>query len=163
VAIQRTLCALTFFLLAVAAQAQQELLELARADISSARTGMVGAAMELTPEQQKVFWPIYRDYAREQDALLVQRMEMLKEFAANLDLMTPHEANRIARQSFDIQRARLQQREVYFERIAKALDPILAARFIQVDGQVSTLLDFELMKSTPLIAPPAADSVEVIN
>lgn len=160
---QRVLCALILSLVALAAQAQQELLELARADISSARTGMVGLAMDLTPEQQEVFWPIYRDYAREQDALLVQRMEMLKEFAANFDNMTAEHANRIARQSFDIQRARLQRRENYFERISKALDPILAARFIQVDGQVSTLLDFELMKSTPLIAPPPADSVEVVN
>jgi hypothetical protein len=44
-----------------------------------------------------------------------------------------------------------------------ALDPILAARFIQVDSQVSTLLDFELMKSTPLIAPPPETDVELVE
>ncbi len=47
--------------------------------------------------------------------------------------------------------------------MSKALDPILAARFIQVDSQVFTLLDFELMKSTPLIAPPPETDVELVE
>ena len=149
--------------LSLSAQAQQDLLGLARADISSARTGMVVAAMDLTPSQQQIFWPIYSEYAEEQDALLVRRMEMLKEFADSFDKMTTQHANHIAQLSFTIQRARLQRREDYFDRMSKALDPILAARFIQVDSQVSTLLDFELMKATPLIAPPPGTDVELVE
>ncbi|MCX2981180.1 hypothetical protein EYC98_09915 [Halieaceae bacterium IMCC14734] len=161
---QRALCGLFLSFLVMAANAEQALLEMARADISGARNDIVLLAMDLTPAQQKVFWPIYQDYAKEQDTLLVQRMTMLEEFSANFGNMTADHANRIADQSFAIQRARLQRRENYFARISKALDPILAARFIQVDSQVSTLLDFELMKSTPLIAPPPpVDNVEVVN
>lgn len=52
------------------ASAQQEMLELARSDIRTARMGLVVTAMELTPAQQEAFWPIYREYAAEQDALL---------------------------------------------------------------------------------------------
>ena len=160
---QRALCILIFSCLVMTAQAEQSLLELARADISGARTEIVVSAMELTAAQQEVFWPIYQDYAREQDALLVQRMTILKEFSANFGNMTADHANRIAKQSFALQRARLQTREKYFARLSQAVDPILAARFIQVDAQVATLLDFELMKSTPLIAPPPSDNVEVVE
>ncbi len=64
--------------------------------------------------------------------------------------MTDAAAHSIAEKSFDIQRSRMQRRESYFNKFSEALGPVLAARFIQVDGQVSTLLDFELMKATPL-------------
>jgi hypothetical protein len=138
------------------ALAQQELLELARSDIRTARMGMVAAAMNLTAAQQEVFWPLYREYALEQDALLEKRMEMLKQFNLNYENMSDSAAHSIAEQSFDIQHARLKRRERYFEKFSDALGPVLAARFIQVDGQVSTLLDFELMKATPLITPPPA-------
>jgi hypothetical protein len=134
--------------------AQQELLELARSDIRTARMGMVAAAMNLTAAQQEVFWPLYREYALEQDALLEKRMEMLKQFNLNYENMSDATAHSIAKQSFDIQRARATRRERYFEKFSAAVGPVLAARFIQVDGQVSTLLDFELMKATPLITPP---------
>ncbi len=78
---RRTILLVCLLSWAALANAQQELLELARSDIRTARMGLVAAAMELTPEQQKVFWPLYRQYALEQDALLEKRMEMLTEFA----------------------------------------------------------------------------------
>ena len=153
---KRLILLLVIFAGSTLAGAQQELLELARADIRTARMGMVAAAMDLNPEQQELFWPLYREYALEQDALLEKRMEMLKQFALNYENMSDAAALSIAQQSFDIQRSRSKRRERYFERFSEALGPVLAARFIQVDGQVSTLLDFELMKATPLITPPPA-------
>lgn len=154
---KRLLLVLSILAGSMLANAQQELLELARSDIRSARMGLVAAAMELTPEQQEVFWPLYRQYANEQDALLENRMEMLKQFARNYENMSDAAAHSIAEQSFDIQRARMKRRENYFEKFSEALGPVLAARFIQVDGQISTLLDFELMKATPLITPPVGE------
>ena len=138
-----------------AAQAQQEVIELAKADIRSGRMGLIVTAMELTPEQQEVFWPLYRQYADEQDKLLARRISMLQNFAANYDEMTDQLANEIAEQSFAIQRARIERRERYFKQFSAALGPVLAARFIQVDSQISTLMDFEMMRNTPLILPAA--------
>ena len=135
--------------------AQQEVLELGRADIRSGKMGMVAAAVQLWPAQEEVFWPLYREYANEQEKLLDQRIAMLQEFASSYESMTDERARSIAEQSFAIQRARIHRRETYFHKFAGVLDPILAARFIQVDSQISTLMEFELMKSTPLIAPPA--------
>jgi Spy/CpxP family protein refolding chaperone len=136
------------------AAAQQELIELARQDIRTGRMGMIAASMQLTEEQQEKFWPIYREYADEQEALLDRRIAMLQEFAGTVDDMDDEAAKSIARQSFAIQRSRLERRERYFGRMSEVLGPVLAARFLQVDGQVSTLLDFEMMKLTPLIEAP---------
>jgi hypothetical protein len=152
--VKRLILLVGLIAMASPAFAQQELLELARSDIRTGRMGMVAAAMNLTAAQQEVFWPLYREYALEQDALLERRLEMLKQFNLNYENMSDATAQSIAEQSFDIQRARSQRRERYYKKFADAVGPVLAARFIQVDGQVSTLLDFELMKATPLITPP---------
>ncbi len=135
--------------------AQQEVIELAKQDIRSGRMGLVVTALDLSPEQQEKFWPLYRAYADEQDSLLARRIAMLQEFAANYEHMTDDLANSIAEQSFAIQRERTERRERYFAKFSEVLGPVLAARFIQVDSQISTLLDFEMMRNTPLIAPEA--------
>ncbi|MEP5765229.1 MAG: hypothetical protein ABJ308_11585 [Halieaceae bacterium] len=135
--------------------AQQEMIELARQDIRAGRMGMIAASMNLSPAQQEKFWPIYRDYADEQEKLLDQRITMLQEFAGNYEQMTEATAISIAEQSFQIQRARTERRERYFKRMSTALGPVMAARFIQVDSQLATLMDFEMMKNTPLIQPAA--------
>ncbi len=153
---------LTSVVLVVAAgmaQAQQEMIELAQADIRSGRMGLIATAMDLTPQQQQAFWPIYRNYADEQDKLLAKRIAMLQRFAAGYDEMNDEFANEIAEQSFAIQRARIERRERYFKQFSKLLGPVLAARFIQVDSQISTLMDFEMMRNTPLILP----AVEKVN
>jgi len=144
--------------LAPLASAQQELLEFARADIRSGKMGMIASAMQLTPAQQEVFWPLYRQYADEQEKLLDQRIAMLQEFAASYENITEAAAVSIAEQSFAIQRAQTDQRERYFQKMTEILGPVLAARFIQVDSQITTLMDFELMRSTPLIQPPRQDA-----
>jgi hypothetical protein len=136
-------------------QAQQEMIELAQADIRSGRMGLIATAMDLTPQQQEAFWPVYRQYADEQDKLLAKRIAMLQRFAGGYEQMNDEFANEIAEQSFAIQRARIERRERYFKQFSKLLGPVLAARFIQVDSQISTLMDFEMMRNTPLILPVA--------
>ena len=149
----RSFLAMALLFLSQLSMAQQELIELAREDIRAGRTGMIAASMDLTPEQQEIFWPIYRAYADEQEKLLDRRIAMLKEFAGTWDQMDDTAANSIAEQSFAIQRTRLERRERYFKQMSEALNPVLAARFLQVDGQVSTLLDFEINQLMPLIRP----------
>ena len=133
--------------------AQQDIIELARADIRSGRMGLIATAMDLTPAQQEVFWPIYRLYADEQEKLLDKRIAMLQEFSTSYDQMTDAAANSIAEQSFAISRARSERRERYYAKFSEAVGPVLAARFIQVDSQITILMDFELMRKTPLILP----------
>ncbi len=136
--------------------AQQDLIEIARQDIRAGRIGLVASSMPLTPAQEEVFWPIYREYADEQEALLDKRIAMLSAFANNYDKMDAEGAKALAGQSFEIQRERLSRRERYFVRLSDGIGPVLAALFLQIDGQISTLLDFEMMQLTPLLTPQSS-------
>ena len=149
----RVLLGLVLLITAAGANAQQDLIELARQDIRTGRLGLVAASMPLSAAQEEAFWPIYREYADEQEALLDKRIAMLSEFAESYDGMNADKARSIAAQSFAIQRQRLERRERYFEKLSDAIGPSLAALFMQIDGQISTLLDFEMMQLTPLLNP----------
>ncbi len=151
---KKIIMALGLLALSQSSMAQQELIEIARQDIRTGKMGMIASAMDLTREQQEKFWPLYRQYADEQEKLLDKRIAMLQDFVGNYDTMSDEAANSIAEQSFAIQRARTDRRERYFVKMSEILGPVMAARFIQVDSQISTLMDFELMRSTPLIQPP---------
>lgn len=151
---KKIIIALGLLALSQLSMAQQELIEIARQDIRTGKMGMIASAMDLTREQQEKFWPLYRQYADEQEKLLDKRIAMLQDFVGNYDTMSDEAANSIAEQSFAIQRARTDRRERYFVKMSEILGPVLAARFIQVDSQISTLMDFELMRSTPLIQQP---------
>ena len=151
---KKIIIALGLLALSQLSMAQQELIEIARQDIRTGKMGMIASAMDLTREQQDKFWPLYRQYADEQEKLLDKRIAMLQDFVGNYDTMSDEAANSIAEQSFAIQRARTDRRERYFVKMSEILGPVLAARFIQVDSQISTLMDFELMRSTPLIQQP---------
>jgi hypothetical protein len=152
----RLLTVISLFAVSQLVAAQQELIELARQDIRAGRMGMIVSSMNLTEEQQERFWPIYREYADEQEKLLDKRIALLQEFAGSWDSLTDEQAVSLARQSFSIQRERIERRERYFRRFSEALGPALAARFIQVDSQVSTLLDFEMARNTPLLQAESA-------
>jgi hypothetical protein len=142
-------------LVSLAALAQTDTIEQGRAEIISGRMGMVEASMQLTAAQGDIFWPLYREYVEEQVSLLDERIQLLKDFRDNYQQMTAEGARAIAERSFAIQRARTGRRERYFEIFAEALDPIVAARFIQVDSRISTLMDHEMNRAIPLIAPPS--------
>ena len=127
--------------LPVLAHAQQSAVEVGRAEIRSGRMGVVAASMDLTPDQQQVFWPLYREYADAQEALLDRRIAMLQSFVTNYDTMTEKQAREIAQLSFQIQRDRTARRERYFDIMSEQLGPVVAARFIQIiDEALETLL-----------------------
>jgi hypothetical protein len=94
---------------------------------------------------------------------MAQRVEMLSGYIEKGAMLTDAQAEELALDSFAIQRSRIKRREVYYERFAKAVGPVLAARFIQVDSQISTLLDLEVAGSMPLIMSPAEVEVKDNN
>ncbi len=89
---------------------------------------------------------------------IAQRIALLQQFAGSWDSMTAAQASSLAHQSFDLQRERIERRERYFHRFSEALGPVQAARFMQVDSQITTLLDFEIARNTPLIQAQAAET-----
>jgi hypothetical protein len=48
-------------------------------------------------------------------------------------------------------------RKKYFDKISKAVSPIVATRFLQVHGQLQNLIEVQIAEAVPLVTKPAGE------
>jgi hypothetical protein len=140
---------------AVPAQAQgEQYLELIRQDLRTAKTAYLTEGMQMTPEQGDVFWPIYREYQNDLSKVGDRRIANIKDYAEHYENMTGEKASEIIKNSFKNRKEELSLMEKAAKKVAKELDPITAARFIQVENTLNLLIDLQLAGEIPLFEHP---------
>jgi hypothetical protein len=152
-------------ILAVSAQAQdhptehpeaagqdqnEKYIELMRQDLNTNITAAMTEGMALTDAQGEIFWPIYRDYRNTVSAIGDRRIALIKDYAENWENLTQEKAAEIMKASFKIQKDRLGLLEKTAKKVAKELDPITAARFVQVERALSMIIDLQVAAEMPL-------------
>ncbi len=130
---------------------QESYLELLRSDLRTQKVAIVTEAMELTDAQSQVFWPIYRKYDAELTTLNDQRIALIKDYAKNYNAMTDSKADDLTKQTFSLLGKRLKLQEEYYKQFSKALDPVLATKFMQIERQINALIDLQIASELPLI------------
>jgi hypothetical protein len=130
---------------------QESSLELVRSDLRTQKVAIVTANMKLTDAQGGVFWPIYRKYEAELTTLNDQVVALLKDYAQNYDKMTDAKADSLTKQVFAIQGTRLKLQEKYYGEFAKALNPVLAAKYMQIERQITAAVDLQIASQIPLV------------
>ncbi len=132
-----------------AAFAQEAQLEILRSDVRAEKVALITEMMEFTDEQAEVFWPVYRDMKNEVDKLTDQRIALIKEYAENYDAMTDKVATDIVTKSIKLREKRLSLEKKYYKKFSKALDPITAAKFYQINSEISKLIDLQVSAGLP--------------
>lgn len=125
--------------------------ELLRSDLRTQKVAIITELMQLSEGDDAKFWPIYREYEGELAALNDGRMSLITDYADNYGKMTDAIADRIARAALDSESKRVALKQKYYDRLAKTLSPITAARFFQVENQILLLLDLQISASLPLV------------
>jgi metal-dependent HD superfamily phosphatase/phosphodiesterase len=138
------------------AQTTHDVANIVRAELLTEKSVLMTGAMELTDAQSEKFWPIYREYENELNKITDKRLAAIKSYAENYASMTNDKADDLVEDLFDLEEDRSDLREKYYKKMKKALDSVTAARFVQVDRQIATLVDMEIMEMMPLITAPEA-------
>ena len=134
--------------------AQSPLLEMTRTDFKAQKTAIVTAAMQLNEQQSAAFWPVYREYDAELTRLWDRRIELLRSYGQSYRAMTDDKAKELAQGFLRVDDQTVDLREKYFSRMSRAVGPILAARFLQVENQIALLVQLQLAAELPLITKP---------
>jgi LAS superfamily LD-carboxypeptidase LdcB len=71
--------------------------ELLRSDVKTKKTAILVELMQLNDEQAEKFWPIYREYDFELQALNDQKLAGIQEYAKNFQNMTDEKADELAK------------------------------------------------------------------
>ena len=149
---------------AVPAQAEsqnEQYMELMRQDLRTNKLAVMTEAMALTDAQGEVFWPIYREYQTKLSVIGDERIAMIKDYAENYEDMTGEKAKDLMKIWFGQKKDQLSLLEKTSKKIAKATDPVTAARFIQIENAVNMLVDLQIASELPLFTPgPATEETE---
>ena len=137
--------------------AQEQYIELARSDFKTKKVAVITEAMQFTPEESEIFWPIYRDYDYEYTKIGDQEIALIKDYAENFETLTDEKTVELMTKSFSIDNQLLDLRETYFNKISEALNPKLAARFIQIESQIQNFVQLSMASQIPLVGDVLED------
>ncbi|MEJ2010426.1 MAG: hypothetical protein P8Z30_20115 [Acidobacteriota bacterium] len=126
-------------------------IELLRQDVQSKKMEIITAAMNFTDAEASAFWPVYRDYANQQQKMGDKKYQIIKEYAANYDNMSNAKAAELTQQMFQLDKATFENRTAYWPRFEKVLGAKRAAKFFQVDRRLSLMIDLELSTDIPIL------------
>jgi len=126
-------------------------IQLLRSDLQAGKNDIIAHTMQFTDTESAAFWPVYRDYARDQHALADERLQLIKDYAQNLDSMNDDKAKDMVQRMINIEDKTLNLREDYWPKFMKAIGAKRAARFYQVDNRLTLMVNIQLASEIPLV------------
>jgi len=122
-----------------------------RQDIQADKTDIITRSMNFTPEQSTAFWPIYREYALEQQKIGDQRVALIKDYAANYDKIDDTQADSYITRFQKYEDDMMSLRKKYIGKFKKAIGGKQTAKFLQVDNRLTLLTNVQLAALIPII------------
>jgi len=128
--------------------------------LSTERKSVFERNMNLDEKQSEVFWGVYHRYEKEKEQLEAKRLRLLGTYIEKYDSLNNDDVMKIVKQSGENQQADLALRQKYFQIYSKKLNPMAAARFMQLDDIVGMVTRLAILGNLPLIGdvPPVAAS-----
>jgi hypothetical protein len=119
--------------------------------LSTERKAVFERNMNLDERQSEIFWGVYHRYEKEKEQLEARRLRLLGTYIDKYDSLTNDDVLKIVKQSGENQQADLALRKKYFQIYSKKLNPMAAARFMQLDDIVGMVTRLAILGNLPLI------------
>ena len=124
-----------------------------RAEMREDKVVFINESMNLNSSDPNydAFWHEYYQYEAELKKLNDQRIQLIRDYNFNYDKMDDNIANNLAERALKIHKKKLDLLAKYYEKIKQATSPLIAARFLQVEYQISLLMDVEIASKMPML------------
>jgi hypothetical protein len=131
-----------------------------RADLKADKADIINQAMQLSPDDSKKFWPVYKQYDQELSSINDNLVQLVKTYADKFGSINDSDAKDLTTKALDVQAKKIALKQKYFPIFAKATSPLTAAKFYQVEYRLELLFNVKLASELPalLIQPAPAPS-----
>jgi len=126
-------------------------IQLLRSDIQADKNEVITRVMQFTDPESTAFWPIYRDYARDQQKVGDERVQLIKDYAERYDTMDDASARNMVQRLLNVEAKLGNLRQEYWPKFDKAIGAKRAAKFFQVDSRLSLLVNLQLVSEIPMM------------
>lgn len=134
-----------------ASQADPARLSKLREQARSDRKGLVAKNLPLTDAEAKAFWPVYDNCRKSLDASHAKVNRAMTDYAGAADKMTDANAKRLLGEILAGEADETKARKACFDKVAKVLPGIKAARYFQIETKIATLFRFDAAVAIPLV------------
>jgi len=137
-------------------------LEMLLSQSNSNKLATYNEVLKLTPEEGEKFWPIYRDYEKELATLSARRLDLIREFLGRGGKLTDKDATELANRWFPNLEDRTALWKKYHKKISKAISPVRAAQFLQLEYELTLFVDLAISSEIPRLgaAPGGAEATK---
>jgi hypothetical protein len=101
--------------------------------IEALKTRFFTRQMQLTPQEARLFWPLYDEYTTKQNRLREQRDELTPESSDAFDDMTDEEINKMIDDRLQQAETALEDRKKLINDLREILPPHKVARFLRAE------------------------------
>ena len=107
--------------------------------------------MNFSDAEGRLFWPVYDEYADRRKKLAANRIAILQNYMSNYDNLTNEKAEELTEKIFknNTQLDKLQMK--YYKEMKKAVSPLRASQFMQLEGYLQTMIRYEIQEALPFI------------
>lgn len=121
--------------------------------VKADKRAWVARNMDLTPAEEKRFWPVYDSYQKDLRPLDRRLLEVLKTYAKHYlaQTLTDEMAEKLTTETLAIEEGEVRLRKSYAKRLSKILPGRKVARYIQLESRMRTVIRFELANNFPLV------------
>lgn len=126
-------------------------IQLMRSDVQAGKNQIIAHTMQFTDAESTAFWPVYREYSRDQRAIGDERVQLIKDYARHYDTIDDAKAKDMTQKLLNIEARLVNLRQEYWAKFEKVLGARRAAKFFQVDGRLSLIVSLQLTSEIPLM------------
>jgi len=122
-----------------------------RAAVRADKKAYVASILMLTPAEAQKFWPAYDAYQRTLDMTGREKNMTIIEVVGQDKPVSELYARQIAKDIMLADDAEAKARRTLYNRVMKAVPPLKAARYLQLEGKIRAVQAYEIAETIPLI------------
>ena len=149
---------LLFFLLAGPLAAQLSMTEQARIEIDASRKMIndkrntaIAFNMHFTQEEKEKFWPLYREYRAAMAKVGDKRLDVIVDYADNIDAMTDSKAKQLLDRSFAVDKETIKVKQKYADKFRRILPESMVVRLMQIENRMDAMVELKIAEGVPLM------------
>jgi hypothetical protein len=126
-------------------------IETIRKDARAGKADILGKTLALDSTQAAAFWPVYKQYEAELQAVGNDRLAIIQDLAEHFDTLNDAKAKALVDRQVAVEEKRLAVVKKYKDEMLKVLPAKTVARFLQVDSRLNKLADLAVASEIPLV------------
>lgn len=133
------------------AQSEGDYIEMVRDVLKLEKKAAIAEAMQLSDAESTPFWNLYNEYEAIAYSVQNKRIAIIKDFSDNYENLSDEKADEIYTNYLKYQKEILKLKNTYYKKFKKIVPAGKAARFMQAENKIETMVNASLALDIPLI------------